>query len=72
MDIRVAEALYYNEYLKAKERTPDNYINYRKKILEIKQKTNSTLGEIDTALFAYHKKELQPELRANEKSKGCL
>jgi len=71
-DVRVAEALYYNKCLDSKGRTPANYVNYCNKILKIKDSTNSTLRDIDIALFAYHKKELQPKLRANEKSKGCL
>lgn len=71
MDIRVTQALYYNGYLKAKTITPNNYVNYRKKILDIQQESKCTLREIDTALFAYHKKKLQPELRAVGKVTAC-
>jgi len=72
MDVRASEALYYLGNLKAKGRNPKNYVNYRKEILNINQKTNCTIREIDKAFFAYHKKKLQPEFHANEKNKECL
>lgn len=60
MDIRVAEALYYFGYLKAKSRTQRNYNHFRKVILNIAQETKFSLREIDRASFAYHKMNLEP------------
>ena len=63
MDIRVAEVLYYSGYLKAKSRTQNNYNNFRRVILNISQQSQYTLREMDRALFAYHKIELEPKIR---------
>ncbi|MCZ7399526.1 MAG: hypothetical protein O8C62_07585 [Candidatus Methanoperedens sp.] len=59
MDIRVTEALYYLGYLKAKSRTQKNYDNYRKVISNIAQESKCSIREIDRALFAYHKINVQ-------------
>jgi thermostable 8-oxoguanine DNA glycosylase len=63
MDIRVTEVLYYSGYLNAKSRTQNNYDNFRRIILNIAQQTKCPLREIDKALFAYHKIELEPKIR---------
>lgn len=72
MDVRVTEALYYSGYLNAKTRTPNNYVEYRETVLDIAQESKNTLRDVDKALFAYHKKKLEPELRAVGKAKTCL
>lgn len=63
MDVRAAEALYYSGYLNAKSRTQNNYANYRRVITDIAQQNKCSLRELDKALFAYHKKKLEPEVR---------
>lgn len=73
MDIRVAEVLYYSGYLNAKSRTQNNYVNFRRVILNIAEQSKCSLREIDRALFAYHKIELERKIRnATGKAKGCL
>lgn len=73
MDVRVAEVLYYSGYLNAKSRTQNNYVNFRRVILNIAQQSKCTLREIDKALFAHHKSELEPKIRgAIGKAKRCL
>ncbi len=73
MDIRVAEVLYYSGYLTAKSRTQSNYVKFRRVILNVARQSKGTLREIDRALFAYHKIELEPELKsAIGKAKKCL
>lgn len=73
MDIRVSEVLYYSGYLTAKSRTQNNYVKFRRVILNVAQQSKCTLREIDRALFAYHKIELKPKIRsAIGKAKRCL
>ena len=73
MDIRVAEVLYYSGYLTAKSRTQNNYVKFRRVILNVARQSKGTLREIDRALFAYHKIELEAELKsAIGKANKCL
>ncbi|MDP3106222.1 MAG: hypothetical protein Q8M95_16645 [Candidatus Methanoperedens sp.] len=69
MDVRVTEALFYSGYLKAKLRSQNNYANYRRVILNLVQLHKCSTRELDKALFAYHKKELEPSIK---KGKTCL
>lgn len=71
MDIRVAEVLYYSGYLKAKSRTLNNYAVFRIAVLRIAQQSKCTLREIDRALFAYHKKELETKIGNNKRKMTC-
>jgi hypothetical protein len=59
MDVRTAEALCHLKYLCAKSRTPANYGKFREIMLSLARQNDSTLREVDRALFAYHKIELK-------------
>lgn len=73
MDVRAAEVLYYSGYLNAKSRTQNNYVNFCRAISNIAKESKCTIREIDRALFAYHKIELEPKIRRDKgKMKSCL
>lgn len=73
MDVRAAEVLYYSGYLNAKSRTQNNYVNFCRAISNIAKESKCTIREIDRALFAYHKIELEPKIRRDKgKMESCL
>ena len=64
MDIRTAETLHYAERIESKQRDLKRYPPFCSVILDIRQKHHRwSLRQIDRALFAYHKIELNPMLR---------
>ncbi|MFZ2455712.1 MAG: hypothetical protein WAX07_04485 [Candidatus Altiarchaeia archaeon] len=58
MDVRTTEALFFNDYLKNKNRTEKNFLEHYRAIIRIKESTNKSLRDIDRALMAYHKSEI--------------
>lgn len=65
MDRRVIETLRHSNYKDSlkKARSPTNYERLRKIELEISKRAGCSLRKRDKALFAYHKKELEPKCR---------
>lgn len=72
MDKRTAETLKYHKGLERDTRSVKNYARFCEVIHDIKQVSGCTLREIDKAIFAYHKIELEPRLKKEtSKTKPC-
>ena len=55
MDIRTAKTLVHFNKLKAEYRSKENYWNFCRALIDIKNTTRKQLRTIDRALFSYHK-----------------
>ncbi len=64
IDFRTVETLFYAGYIQKTTISEKQYIPFKKAILEIRKKTNNySLRKIDRALFAYHKEELNKNIK---------
>lgn len=60
MDVRTVETLYHAGYIESKQRDSTRYVSFRQAMLAIAQRhADWSLRQIDRALFAYHKQELE-------------
>lgn len=72
MDIRVTEALINLGYLQVKSRSLANYPRYRQVILRIVQESGCSMRNVDRALFAYHKIELNSKQLRKKSNCGTV
>ncbi len=69
MDVRTVDVLNQIGYIWWKTRSRENYQDFTKTMWNLRRKTGQSLREIDRALFAYHKRVLEPKAMS---SKGKL